>query len=107
MIRYFRKKPIPVPMVEWTGKNLNEIQEFTGYFEVRTPLDGDTPAVPIPIFQVTSSIGDAQIYSSEERGWVPCQRGHFIVKGIRGEFYPISPAALEESYDEVTDEVTL
>lgn len=96
MIRYFRKKPISVPMLEWTGENLDEIQQFTG----RVPDDDG-----ILLFRLINDI--AKVYNTEETGWIPCPVGHHVVKGVRGEFYPISPAVLEQSYDEVTDEVTL
>lgn len=100
-IRYFRKKPIPIPMLEWTGENMDEIQEFTGVFEV-TPADRDEPVVELPKFLVKDVLPlRAEIYNTEEAAWIPCPVGHFVVKGVRGEFYPISPAALEQSYDEV------
>lgn len=108
MIRYFKKKPIAVPMIEWTGENMDEIREFTGNIDVVSAQDTDQVPYPLPKFLVKDVLPiRAEIYNTEELAWIPVPLGHFVAKGSNGEFYPISPAVLEQTYDEVTDEVTL
>jgi len=91
-IRYFRKKPIPVPMLEWTGENLEQMQEFVGLLQ--EPED-------IPIRKFYQSPSGAKVYNTEELAWIPCPVGHYVAKGANGEFYPISPDVLAKTYDEV------
>lgn len=101
MIRYFKKKPIPVPMIEWTGENMDEIRQFTGVFEV-TPEDRDEPKVEIPKFLIKDVLPlRAEIYNTEVLAWVPVPVGHFVARGVNHEFYPISPDVLEQTHDEV------
>lgn len=40
----------------------------------------------------------AEIWNTQELCWVNCPVGHRVAKGRLGEFYPISPAALEAGY---------
>lgn len=93
-IRHFKKKPIPVPMLEWTGDNWTQMQEFVGF--IHDPGES-------PVRKFYFSPGGAKVYNTEERIWISVPIGHFVAKGVRNEFYPISPAVLEKTYDEVSD----
>ena len=77
----FRKKPVVVDAVQWTGKNKKEIMNFVlggGFlfkelaFIIKT-LEGDMKATP----------------------------GDWIIKGVDGEFYPCKPDIFAETYEEV------
>lgn len=78
MIKQYRKKPVVVEAVQWTGENYDEIVEFTrskaelysGYLMIPT-LEGDHFA---PI-------------------------GDYIIKGVAGEFYPCRPDIFEQTYE--------
>ncbi len=78
----FRKKPIVIDAVQWTGNNIEEIQEFTGI--PLMPLDRQNHLL-IPTLESPheASIND------------------WIIKGIKGEFYPCKPDIFEETYEEV------
>lgn len=39
-----------------------------------------------------------RVWNKEEEDWINCPMFHYIIKGVRGEFYPISPEALEQYY---------
>jgi hypothetical protein len=43
------------------------------------------------------------VWNTEENGWINCPVGHRIAKGRLGEFYPISPAALEAGFVPAAD----
>jgi len=76
----FRKKPIEVEAIQYTGENKNEIKEFVGDYILLDwrknislhTLEGD----------MKISIGD------------------WIIKGIKGEFYPCKRDIFKETYEE-------
>lgn len=79
----FRKKPVVVEAVQWTGNNLDEIRAFMGapklsviaqYLKIRT-LEGELDATP----------------------------GDWIIKGVKGEFYPCKPDVFERTYKAAPD----
>ena len=74
----FRKKPVEIEAIQWTGENAKEIKKFVKqdhyWFEnhlVIQTLEGDYRAL----------IGD------------------WIIKGIKGEFYPCNKDIFEQTYD--------
>lgn len=81
MNKKYRKKPVVIEAIQWTGKNLSEIDNFMGgtignkgTILVINTLEGDMEA----------SIGD------------------YIIKGVSGEFYPCKPDIFDKTYEEVT-----
>lgn len=85
MIKKYRKKPIDVEMVEWTGENWEEINAFAGAVNVR-------------------EIGaQVQIFDELHQSWGDLNVGGSVVKGVKGEFYPIEADVVADTYDEVTD----
>jgi hypothetical protein len=75
----FRKKPVVIDAVQWTGDNRSEILEWVGVsavwgsssgLTIRT-LEGDHNA----------SIGD------------------WIIRGVKGEFYPCKPDIFAMTYE--------
>lgn len=80
MIRTFVKKPVEVQAIQWTGDNYEEIQEFVG--KDGCVRSGDTLLVYTLEGDHHASIGD------------------WIIRGIKGEFYPCKPDIFEKTYDE-------
>ena len=78
----FRKKPLVIEAVEFTGHNDAEVLAFCPI--ARDPID-TKPNIIIPTLEgeMLASVGD------------------WIVKGAAGEFYPIKPSILRMTYDEV------
>lgn len=76
----FRKRPVVIEAVQWTGNNNLSIAVFIGQ-----PLYIEYEDVPVLIIHtlegdMTASIGD------------------WIIKGIKGEFYPCKPDIFEATY---------
>ena len=78
------KKPIPVEAVQWTGENVDEIKEFCKDAEF-----GQSP----------DSFGQVLRIRTLE-GTMTAESGSYIIRGIRGEFYPCERKIFEESYEE-------
>jgi hypothetical protein len=85
----FRKKPVTVEMLQWTGSNTEALAAFCGTTPWRDPVFVPTER----------GDGMAVLWNDQEYGYVPCPAGHYVVRGVFGEFYPISPAALAETYE--------
>lgn len=82
----YRKKQLVIEAIRWTGDNLNDIcHEF-------------------PDFKLSYTLtnrNDLGIYTLEGLMWAAI--GDYIIKGIRGEFYPCKPDIFKETYEEVKD----
>ena len=87
----FRKKPIEVEAVQWTGNNEAEMRAFAGdYFETVDPEDrGDDP-------DQTAAVRDPV-----HKTWVRLHDGQWVVKGAWGKFYPVAADEFTETYEAV------
>ena len=82
MIRKFRKKPVIIEAVQFDGTNAKEIEEFT---------NGEAMAFPNYISIKTPE------------GHMSGDKGDWIIKGTKGEFYPCKPYIFTDIYDEVKE----
>lgn len=73
----FRKKPIVIDAIQFTG-NFGEIEEFIG---------GD------------AEFRDGQLLVATLEGPLRAAPGDWIIKGIKGEFYPCKPDIFEATYE--------
>lgn len=81
----YRKKPVEIEAVQFTGRNDAEIAEFVGE-------DGYDP----------DDTGPSWIIRTLE-GEMKAMPGDYIIKGVQGEFYPCKPDIFEQTYEEVVD----
>jgi hypothetical protein len=79
----YRKKPVEIEAVQWTGKNKEEIEAFCDIAEFYEFCDGATLQLIIPTLE-----GDH--YASPD---------DFIIRGISGEYYPCKPDIFEMTYE--------
>lgn len=84
MIEQFVKKPIIVEAIQWTGKNEHEVMKFVGSH----------------CCLVNKSDGKALIINTLE-GDHYASVNDWIVKGVKGEFYPVKPDIMEQTYNRV------
>ena len=80
----FRKKPVEFEAVRWSGSNLDTILEFVG-----SPVEHDCASRSLLIKTL--------------EGTMKARIGDWIVKGVKGEFYPVKESIFRETYDEVRD----
>lgn len=87
-----RKRPVTVRTLLWTGLNQEEMTEFCGgAFRV---IAATGPGGPGQDSKITAEVFD-ELHST----WVGVYTGHHVVRGVRGEFYPIDEAVLNETYE--------
>lgn len=88
----FRKKPVIIQALEWTGENVEAMLNFVGDDDMHFGMDDD------------GCITDLFIGTPE--GIMKAEIGGYIIKGIKGEFYPCSREIFNATYDLVeSDEV--
>ena len=78
----FRKKPVVIEAIQWTGTNFVEMCLFTNN---------------------ETFVNDGKIEIDTLEGVMTASKGDWIIKGIHGEFYPCKPDIFEKTYEEVTE----
>jgi hypothetical protein len=89
-----RKKPVEVDAVQWRGDNTVEVEALAGAnFEAidpANPWDDDPDA--------TAAVRD-DLHGGT---WIPLYDGDWIVRGVRGEMYPVRGSVFAETYEVMT-----
>jgi hypothetical protein len=78
----YRTRPCVIEAVQWTGDNLDEIDEFT---------QGDSCV----------RYNEFGLYIFTLEGRMYATVGDFIIRGLRGEYYPCKPDVFKKKYEEV------
>ena len=78
----FRKKPVVIEAVQWTGENLKEIEMFINQ---GAPWGNTTNPEKLVIHTL--------------EGDHTANKGDWIIKGVHGEYYPCKPGIFEETYE--------
>lgn len=95
----YRKKPVVIDALQWNGKsNLKEVVEFLG---VR--LNGfEKVSIPNQSPEQEDLVTKIIIHTLE--GDHDASIGDYIIKGIKGEYYPCKPDIFEATYEAVTEQ---
>ena len=92
----FRKKSIEVEAIQYTGCNEQEIADFMGV---------SVPDLHTRVDAVLRADGDyrknSHIYIDTLEGVMAANYGDYIIKGVKGEFYPCKPDIFDETYEAV------
>jgi len=98
----FRKKPVEVEAVLFTGTNdsLDELIAFVGAQLVMGKVAVYEPIDHIcDIKQITGYVDHPHIQTLE--GLMHVSVGDYVIKGVQGEFYPCKPDIFATTYEEV------
>lgn len=91
MSRY-RKIPVVVDAIRWTGDNEGEVTAFTNRrfraMDAEDRANCDDPDATAEVFD--------RLHST----WVLVYTGDWIIQGVQGEFYPIRDSVFQETYEE-------
>jgi len=79
MANKYRKKPVEVEAVQYTGDNFQDLAEFVGKDLV---------------------VGVSGIYIRTLEGDMLISIGDYVIRGVNGEFYPCKPDIFEKTYEE-------
>ena len=92
MVQKFRKKPVVIEAIQWNGSNLREVIDFTGLHYSAEKWSWEEYE------QVVKTEG-LKIFTLE--GKMNADVNDFIIKGVKGEFYPCKPEIFESTYEKV------
>lgn len=76
----YRKKPVVIEAILWTGSNWQDIQDW-GCKSAQTQ--------------------DDELWIPTLEGVIKAPKGDYIIKGVKGEFYPCKPNVFESTYEKV------
>lgn len=89
----FRKKPVVIEAVQWTGKNWDSIEKFAGeraQLVVKYSSDG-------------RYLEYSRLQIDTLEGTHVASLGDWIIKGPKGEFYPCKPDIFAATYEPVEE----
>ena len=90
-MKKYRKKPVIIEAIQWTGLNLEEIKSFVG-----ESLQYDIVDTAWEVGKGTPNVN--MIIKTLEGDHI-CTKGDFIIKGVKGEFYPCKADIFYETYE--------
>jgi hypothetical protein len=93
----FRKKPVVIEAVQWTGKNHREMWDFlTGKIYESMSAYGDN-------FYIDHVKVSGGLVIKTLEGEHIATINDYIIKGVNGEFYPCKPDIFEKTYNRIEE----
>ena len=88
MIKKYKKKPVTIEAMQFTEETISDCMKWVGkdFYETRECIDDIT----ILRFFIKTLEGDHEV-----------KIGDYIIKGVKGEFYPCKSDIFGMTYDEV------
>lgn len=91
----YRKKPVVIEAIIWSGKNHREMFNF-----LTNNTMTDKPISPCEdSFYIDHSKVVGGLVIRTLRGERLANIGDYIIKGVNGEFYPCKPDIFEKTYE--------
>lgn len=92
----YRKKPVVIEAIRWNGANEQEIRTFVGNPNLKVSR-------PPSQFEYNEDLQDSMIniLIPTLEGEMRADRNDYIIKGIKGEFYPCKPDIFEMTYEKM------
>ncbi len=78
----FRKKPVVIEAMQYTGRNAVDVMEWAGVPEISEDLTGGIEIATL-------------------EGTMRADPGDYVIRGVKGELYPCKPHVFALSYDAV------
>lgn len=88
--RNWRKKPVVIQAVLWTGDNLREVIDFTGLHPSANKWTWEE-------YEAVVTKNGLKIFTLE--GPLMAAVGDWIIRGVKGEFYPCKPDIFAATYE--------
>ncbi len=94
---FFTKKPVTIEAVLWDGGNHREMWDFlTG--EVDSHMNCHSKN-----HKIDHSMIEGGLIIKTEEGLLVATIGDWVIKGVKGEFYPCKPDIFELTYNRDTE----
>lgn len=85
---FFRKKPVNIAAIQWTGVNTEEVKAFLG-----------KDANKCYGICLKDSPEKVNLVIETLEGNHTASPGDFIIRGVKGEYYPCKPDIFEQTYE--------
>lgn len=85
----YRKKPVVIEAVQYTGKNGNEIRKWSGNKVIESPV----------LEPSDDNLSGKYVQIETLEGTMIGNVGDWIIKGIQGEFYPCKDEIFKATYE--------
>lgn len=86
----FRKKPVVIDAFQWTGGDTSALTAFVGS-PGWTRADAREMGFDDPEQVI--------VYNKAEDQWLQVPVGHWIIRGVQGEYYPCKPDIFATTYE--------
>ena len=89
----YRKKAVVIEAIQWNGDNLKEVMKFIGSefkYESNAAYATNKFCYINGILTINTLEGDMKVSKDD-----------YIIKGIKGEFYPCKPNIFQATYEVV------
>ena len=94
----FRKKPVTIEAMKYTGRNGDEIAAFMHHlYPFITGRNGDEIAAFM--HHLYPFIKDNELKIGTLEGVMSAKAGDWIIRGVKGEYYPIKNDIFLETYE--------
>ena len=90
----YRKRPVVVEAIRFTGGNIADISRFTGH--------GKTGPGVETVHFYSHLPGKFKVWNESHRDWNVVNIGDWIIRGTAGEFYPCEPDIFKATYERVS-----
>ena len=91
MIQNYRKKPVVIQAIQLTRENFDEVEQFVGVESHHRHYNNEVDFVkhynPVGLFIPTLE------------GKMLATIGDYVIKGVKGEFYPCKPDIFKQTYE--------
>ena len=86
MTKKYRKKPVIIEAIQWTGKNADDVMNFI--------------CESLPVNREVE-VFNSKIAIDTLEGTMFASIDDYIIRGVNGEYYPCKPDIFEKTYEEV------
>lgn len=105
-VRRFRKRPVIISAIRWTGDNEEAVREFAdGLFNAFDPEGGNPETLTLK--RLADPDITAEVLDRLHSTWVGVKTGQWVVRGVKGELYPLDDEVRLETYDPADKPETL
>lgn len=91
----YKKKPVVIEAIQWTGQNHREMFDFLTNYKLTNEFmstNGDN-------FYIDHSKVEGGLVIKTLEGEHIASIGDYIIKGVKGEFYPCKPDIFADTYE--------
>lgn len=93
MVKKYKKKPVTIEAIKWTGKNLFDVYSFIhGKPDLSHKIASDK------WYDYEKIVQKKGLIIKTLEGQHLATIGDFIIKGIKNEFYPCKPDIFKKTY---------